>query len=139
MIGGLFKSFKFWGVIAAIGILTTFFMWWSSERYDAGYNASELKWRIAQQQAINDAVAEALDSQRLAHEEAIANLEKETEVIERVRIVEREVPKIVREFVQPECRDLGSDIQRVFNDAIRASSPNLPISEPAAVASDGVQ
>lgn len=129
---GLLKSARFWvlsaAVIAASGVLWK--IW--NDRYDQGYDAAELKWRVAQQAAIDKAVAEARRLDAIAYEEAMANLETEVRIVERVRTVEKEVPKIVERVVRPECRDLGPDIQRVFNDAITAAA-GLPVPVDTAV------
>jgi len=119
---GLLKSFKFWAILGAITALLAFAKWAHGEIYQAGYNDAELRWQAAQQQAINDAVAEARRNTALAYAAAMENIEREVEIVERVRVVEREVPKIVERVVVPECRDLGPDIQRVWNDAIRAAN-----------------
>ncbi len=131
MIFGLFKSLKFWAILTAVMAVMAFIKWAHGEVYDAGYNDAELKWRAAQAQAIADAVTEAKRATALAYAEAMANIERETEIVERVRVVEREVPRIVERVVQPECRDLGPDIQRVFNDAIIAASGASPEGVPA--------
>lgn len=130
---GLAKSAKFWIVsVAVIGVTALLATIWA-DRYEQGYNAAELKWQQAQAEAIADAVAEARRLDAIAHEAAIANIEREVEIVERVKIVEREVPKIVERVVRPECRDLGPDIQRLYNDAIRAGySLPRPDPEPAA-------
>jgi predicted Zn-ribbon and HTH transcriptional regulator len=136
MIFGLLKSVKFWLILAAITAMLGFIKWGHGEVYDAGYNAAELKWRTAQQAAIDEAVAEAREADRIAHEAAMANIERETEIVEVVRVVEREIPRIVERVVieKPECRDLGPDIQRMFNDAIIASggAEGLPAADSAA-------
>jgi len=117
----LLKSFKFWAILAALSAVMVFVRWGYGEIYQNGYNAAELKWRNAQQQAINEAVADAKEQWEEAAATAADNIKAETEIVERVRIVEKEVPKIVERVVPAECRDLGPDIQRLFNDAIRAS------------------
>lgn len=123
MIGALLKSAKFWVITGVITAVLAFAKWGISGIYDAGYNAAELKWQTAQQAAINEAVDAAREQWEAASDAAEENIRVETEIVERVRIVEREVPRIVREVVPGECRDLGPDIQRLFNDAITASSP----------------
>ena len=121
MIGLLVKHAKTFAILGIVIVLVTAGGIAYNKVYDAGYLAAELKWRNAQQAAIADAVAAAREQWDEAAAVAAENLEKETEIVERVRIVEREVPKIVERVVRAECRDLGPDIQRVYNDAIRAS------------------
>jgi len=134
MIMALLKSAKFWVISALVIAVLGFMKWGYGEIYQNGYNEAELKWRTAQQEAIDEAVADARRDTALVYAEAMRNIENETEIIERIRVVEREVPKIVKEYVIPECRDLGPDIQRVFNDAIAAASgQSLPAAGDTAV------
>lgn len=114
----LLKSGKFWAISGLVIAVLAFARWGYGQIYDAGYIAAELKWRNAQEVAILAAVEDAKIEWRLSTAASEANIEKEKEIIERVRIVEKLVPEIVERVVKPECRDLGSDIQRVFNDAI---------------------
>jgi hypothetical protein len=48
-------------------------------------------------------------------------LSRESRIAIEAREVERSIPRVVDESVAPECRDLGPDIQRLFNDAIDAT------------------
>lgn len=130
LILGLFKSAKFWVISAAvIAVSATLLTIWN-DRYDQGYDAAELKWTRAQAQAIQDAVDAALHTQELIHAEALANIERETEIVERVRIVERRIPEIVEVSVPAECRDLGPDVLGLWNDAITAAAgESLPAAE----------
>ena len=133
----LLKSMKFWVISALVIAVLGFMKWGYGEIYQNGYNEAELKWRTAQQAAIDAAVAENARVWEIAVEEAAANIKTETVIEERIRYVDREVPKIVEKFVIPECRDLGPDIQRLFNDAITAaSSEGLPVPDDTAVTDD---
>lgn len=118
----LLKSGKFWVIAGAVTAVLAFARWGYNQVYDAGYTAAELKWTQQQQSAIDAAVERAKEQWVAASEVAEENIRVETEIVERVRIVEREVPRIVERVVRPECRDLGADVQRVFNDAIVAAS-----------------
>ena len=122
MIFALLKSVKFWVILGAITAVLAFAKWAHGEVYEAGYNAAELKWRTAQQQAIDDALRDARTEWQASVEAAEENIRVETVIEERIRVVEKEVPKIVERVIQPECRDLGPDIQRMYNDAIRAAN-----------------
>jgi len=121
IVSGLLKSGKFWVISGVVISCLAFAKWGYGEIYGAGYSAAELKWREAQQVAINAAVADERDKWSLAVKAAQENIRIETVIDERVRIVEREVPTVVERVVPSECRDLGPDIQRLFNDAIAAS------------------
>lgn len=61
----------------------------------------------------------------------------ETQIVEKIREVEVEVPKVVREIVEvnPECRDLGVDYARLLNSQVRASNGTA---EPASGLDGGV-
>lgn len=120
-IAPLLKSFKFWAILGAVTAVMVFVRWGYGEIYQNGYNAAELKWRNAQQEAINEAVSDAQEQWEEAAAIASENIKVETEIVERVRVVEKEVPRIVERVVPAECRDLGPGIQRLFNDALRAS------------------
>ena len=118
------KTFKFWAVAGLVIAFMAFWQWDRGQAYDAGYNEAEVKWLTAQDAAIQEAVDKARADWDADAAIAADNIVTETEIVERVRVVEREVPKIVERVVQPECRDLGPDIQRVFNNAITASGAN---------------
>lgn len=119
---------KIWAYIILAGIILTAAGAASRALYKSGYNASELKWTTAQADAINEAVAEARETWQVSADAATDNIQIETEIVERIRYVDREVPKIVEKFVIAECRDLGPDIMRVFNASIAAASgQSLPV------------
>ena len=122
----ILKTAKFWVIAALVTALIAFAKWGYEEVYDAGYNAAELKWQQAQSEAILTAVRRAREAWELAAETAEENVRVETQIIERTEYVEREVPVVVERVVPAECRDLGPDIQRLFNDAIRASGTAVP-------------
>jgi hypothetical protein len=113
-------SAKVWALIGALGGLAAFATWGYKQVYNAGYNAAENKWQTQQLLAIDDAVAEARAKWKVAADAAEVEIRIETEIVERVRIVERQVPVVIERSVPAECRDLGPDIQRLFNDAILA-------------------
>lgn len=102
-------------VTAAAGALWKF----GHERYEAGYTAAAKKHTEALLKETERAVARA----RARWEEAAAagerQIEREVEIKEVVRVLEKEVPVVVERVVPAECRDLGPDVQRLFNDAIR--------------------
>ena len=45
-------------------------------------------------------------------------------VQEKIRVVEKEIPKVVKEIVtvRPECADLGPDFASVLNNQVRAAN-----------------
>ena len=122
----ILKSFRFWAIAGLVTAILAFAKWGYDQVYDAGYQAAELKWERAQTEAVHAAVRRARAAWELAAETAEENIRVETQIIERTEYIEVEVPKIVERVVPAECRDLGPDIQRLFNDAISASAGTLP-------------
>ena len=91
----------------------------------------------------NEVQQEILEAQELARSEeeqkwaavvraAEENIRTEEVIVERIRVVEKEIPKVVREIIEirPECRDLGDSYAGLLNDQIRAAN-RIPISEVA--------
>ena len=102
-------------VVGAIGAATRLV-------YKAGVNSVIV---ISQAEAIEQQNA-AIEAARLEWEatrevaEAITIVEEK--IVEKIRVVTKEVPKIVEKFVQLECRDLGLEYAGVLNAAVRASN-----------------
>jgi len=118
----IFKSAKVWGVIAALTALLGS-AWVAYDRiYDSGYDAARVKYQSEKLHAIELALAAARAQWAESQEAAEVQIVVEEKIVERIRVVEREVPKIVEKFVPAECHDLGPDIRRLFNDAIRAGN-----------------
>lgn len=113
---------KIWAYIILAGLLIGFATWAHGKVYDQGYDAALVEQFEVQQEAIADALRDARIQWELSAEVATDNIIIEEKIVERIKIVEREVPKIVERVVAAECRDLGPDIQRVFNDAITAAN-----------------
>lgn len=133
---GLIKSARFWGVLGALAGLGTLATWGYNQVYSAGYTAAELKYKDAQLAAIEDAVGEARERWRLSAEAAEQEVRVETEIVERVRTIERRVPQVVEVAVPVDCHDLGDAVRELFNDAIRAGHDHQG-SDPAAAAESG--
>lgn len=112
---------KIWAYLALAVVVLGFAKWAHGAVYEQGWNAANVANFEVQQEAIAEAVNEARIQWDLSVVAATDNIIIEERIVERVEFVEREVIKIVERVVVPECRDLGPDIQRVFNDAIRAA------------------
>jgi hypothetical protein len=115
---------KIWAYLALAVVILGFAKWAHGAVYEQGWNAANVASFEVQQEAIADAVKEARIQWDLSVVAATDNIIIEERIVERVEFVEREVIKIVDRVVPAECLDLGPDIQRVFNDAIRAAASN---------------
>lgn len=95
---------------------------WQAYRhvYNSGYRDAELQYERAYREALDGALAEARENWELAAAAAEKEVRIETEIVERIRVVERDVPRVVVRTVPAECRDLGDGVRRVFNQAITA-------------------
>lgn len=120
----IFKSAKVWGSVAIFIALSGAAFWAYNQVYSAGYDAAELKHRTQQLHAVEAAVAEARDEWNKSAAAAETEIRVETEIVERVRVVEREIPRVVVRTVTAECRTLSDDVVLLFNEAIRAGSDN---------------
>ena len=130
------KGWKVWAGIAAASAMLGAAWVVYDHVYDSGYNAARVKYQAEQLRAIEDALAAARAKWDESQEAAEVQIVIEEKIVERIRVVEREVPKVVERVVAAECRDLGIDIQRVFNDAIRAGDSDTGSSPAAATISD---
>ena len=114
---------KVWAYVALAATLIGAAGFAYSRVYRAGYNAAVV---LQQQIAIkrqNVAIAEARLEWEATAAAAEVEIRIEERIVERIRVVEREIPTVVERIVEvtPECNDLGGDFLRVYNDAIRAS------------------
>lgn len=104
-------------IIAAVG--TAF-----RATYKAGYNTRDVEIRngaiAAQNAAIEKGVQDWIRTQELAEPVIVT----EERIVEKVRVIEKEIPKIVKEIVTvtPQCRDLGADYAELLNQQVRASN-----------------
>lgn len=123
-------------VTAAVVAVIAAVKWWSDERYDAGWNAAV----VEQDRLIREAQQAAVDKARQEWENltsaAEAEIIVEEKIVERIRVVEKEIPTVVERIVEvtPECNDLGDDFAGLLNAQISAGG-NREVSNPA-VASD---
>ena len=74
----------------------------------AGYARAELHFREGLDAIKEQAALDALDDYRAAQAIAGTEIDDEIQIEEKIRIVEREVPKIIEKIVEvkPECSDL---------------------------------
>lgn len=131
------KSVRVWliagGLAAAVGSAWVAY----NKIYQAGYDAAQVKYQTEQLRAVEDALASARAEWEVSRAAGEAEVIVEEKIVERVRVVEREVPRVVERVVRAECRDLGPDVQRLFNDAIRAGGSDEGSDSAAAAELDG--
>ena len=124
---------KIWAYVILAGLIITGITVGINAIYAAGYNARDLEVQQeiieAQKKAADKAVADWKETVEQAESEIVI----EEKIVERIRIVEKEIPKIVKEIVEvkPECSNLGIDYARVRNNQIRAAN-NREDPEPSA-------
>ncbi len=128
---------KIWAYVILAGIIVAAASLAGKTLYNAGEDAADLKWEKAVNKLTEEIRAEERAAWKLSSEAAVDNIIIEEKIVERIKIVEREVEKVVVEYVTAECLDLGPDIQRLFNDAITAAS-NLPLPGIAAESPDSL-
>ena len=113
---------KIWAYVALAGILIAAIT--AGVRYvdQNAYNraVSELQEQAIEQQneAIEKRMAEWVETQAAAEPVIII----EEKIVEKIRVVIKEIPKIVEVFVADECRDLGFEYAELLNAAVRASN-----------------
>jgi hypothetical protein len=69
---------------------------------------------------------EAIETARIEWQKTVQDAEVvtviEERIVEKIRVVTKEVPKIVETFIRPDCRDLGFEYAGLLNAAVRASN-----------------
>ncbi len=109
--------------MGAFGIaLISFSVWAYGKIYSSGFNAAVVEQQQIAIKRQNVAIVEARLEWEATAAAAEVEIRIEERIVERIRVVEREIPTVVERIVEvtPECNDLGTDFLRVYNDAIRA-------------------
>ena len=125
---------KIWAYVILAGILVTAAGTASRFLYKSGYNKAVTEQQAAginaQNEAIEKRMAEWIATQDVA--EDIIHVEEK--IVERIKIVHRDVPRIVERIVtvRTECRDLGPEYAGLLNGAVRASNQSSDESSAAA-------
>ena len=97
--------------------------WAHSSVYDSGYNAAVVK----QQEEIQIIKDEAIAQAKLEWDATVvvgeAEIIREEIIVEKIRVVEREVPRIIKEIVTvtPECSSIPQ-LASLFGQQARASN-----------------
>jgi len=97
----------------------------------AGYNRAIVEMQEASIKAQNAAIEKRMDEWIATQDQAEVVIKIEERIVEKIRVVTKEVPKIIKEFIVAECRDLGPEYAGVLNKQVRASN-NATNQSPAA-------
>ena len=115
---------KIWAYVGLATLLLAGVRWAHSSVYDSGWNAAVVMQSQAIRKAENAAVVKA--RQEWEHTTSIAETQivVEERIVEVVRVIEKEIPKIVERIVEitPECSDLGDDFAGLLNAQVRSGS-----------------
>ena len=119
---------KVWAYVALVTALLAGGRWAYVAIYDAGFNDAKIQQDQAIREAQDAAVLKARAQWEATAEIAEANIVVEERIVEVVRTVEKEIPKIVERIVEvrPDCADLGDDFAGLLNAQIRAGSGGPP-------------
>ena len=113
---------KIWAYLAIIGIVAGAAGVAAGKIHNAGYNKAVLAMQADAIKQQNAAIEAARLQWEATREEAEVVIVIEEKIVEKIRVVIKEVPKIVETFVQLECRDLGLEYAGLLNSAVRASN-----------------
>ena len=115
---------KVWAYVAIIiSVLAAF-----GATYAKGHSSGYDKKEGEVQQSILDAQENARKTEEQKWSAAVAaaqaNTRIEERIVEKIHIVEKEVPRVVKEIIEvnAECRDLGPAYSGLLNDQVRAAN-----------------
>lgn len=111
-------------IIAAILSLVIGAGWRASAAiYDAGYEKAELVQAEALDALKDEIARKAVEDWRAAQDVAGGEIDTEIRIVEKIRIVEREIPKIIEKIVEvkPDCADLP-ELGRLFTEQAEAAN-----------------
>ncbi len=97
----------------------------------AGYNRAIVEQQAANIKAQNAAIEKRMAEWIATQDQAEVVIQIKEKIVEKIRVVTKEVPKIIETFVITECRDLGPEYAGVLNKQVRASN-NTGDESPAA-------
>jgi len=115
---------KIWAYVILVTLITGALGTAAKFIHDAGYDKRDTEIRddavVAQNKAIEKGIADWVETQ----DQAEATIIEKEVIVEKIRVVEKEIPKIVERIVTltPECADLGDDFAGLLNKQIRASN-----------------
>jgi len=131
----MFGALKPMLYVAAVLAVFGFVRWAYGSVYQSGYDAARIEMQNFAIEEQNEAIAAARAAWEKDQEAAGKQIVVEEKIVEKVKIVREEIPKIVERIVEvaPECSDLGNDFLGVYNAAIIAANSGAagsPDSEP---------
>jgi len=89
---------------------------------DAGYNRAIVEMQEASIKAQNEAIENLMAEWIITQDKAEIVIQIEEKIVEKIRVVTKEVPRIIREFIVADCHDLGPEYAGVLNKQVRASN-----------------
>lgn len=127
---------KVWALVVLVGLVIGGFKWYDSARFDAGWNAHAVAY-AEELQGVKDAAVETARRQwENTHDIGVAEIIVEEKIVEVIRVVEKEIPKVVERIVTvaPECNDLGAEFAGLLNAQV--NSRPVPSTNGAEAATD---
>lgn len=107
-------------VVAVLGCAK----WAHGTIYQSGYDSARIEFQNLAIEQQNTAIENARRQWEADQEAAEVQIVVEEKIVEKVKVVREEIPKVVERIVTvtPECSDLGFDFVGVFNAAIVAAN-----------------
>ena len=89
----------------------------------SGFDAAEIEFRAQMDDIRVEAAAQAIEDWKLAQDIAGESTDVEIQIVEKIRYIEREIPKIIEKIVEirPECSDLP-ELGVLFSQQAEASN-----------------
>lgn len=109
----------YWYVGIALVLISGAFLGYQ-KIWQRGYDARVAEDIAATEQQIAEAVSAARAQWKNSAQAGAAQIKVEQKIVERIRYVDREIPKVVE--LAGDCRDLGPAFLRVFNGAAEAAN-----------------
>ncbi len=113
---------KIWAYIILAGILIGAATATYKAIDKAGYNRAIVETQQANIKAQNAAIEKRMAEWIATQDQAEVVIQIKEKIVEKIRVVTKEVPKIIETFVIAECRDLGAEYAGLLNDQVRASN-----------------
>ena len=113
---------KVWAYLAIIVIVVGAAGTAVNKIHKSGYNKAVSEMQADAIEKQNTAIEAARLEWEATREAAEVVIVIEEKIVERIRVITKEVPKIVERFIESECRDLGPEYAGLLNAAVRASN-----------------
>ncbi len=115
---------KIYAYVALVVVLLAGIKWAHSTTYTAGWNAAIVEQTALIHTAQDEAVAKARTEWQNTADLAEKEIVVEERIVEVIRVIEKEIPKIVERIVEvaPECSDLGDDFAGLLNAQVNSGT-----------------